>query len=75
MQGEATKAANAKGYVIVDLGKRKRRDVRELRKGGGKLLGEVEQSLAELRATGTVGESAQTVLVIVRQKPKRLRWF
>ena len=57
-------------YVVVDLGKKKRKDVKRLRKGSGKLAAMVDDSLAELRTAGAIGESAQTVVVIVREKTR-----
>lgn len=57
-------------YVVVDLGKKKRKDVKRLRKGSGKLAAMVDDSLAELRTAGAIGESAQTVVVVVREKTR-----
>lgn len=57
-------------YVVVDLGKKKRKDVKRLRKGSGKLAAMVDDSIAELRTAGAIGESAQTVVVVVREKTR-----
>ena len=56
--------------VVIDLGKKKRKKVRQLRKGKGPLLGEVDEAIAELRADGTINEGVVPVIVVVRQKEK-----
>ena len=56
--------------VVIDLGKKKRKKVRQLRKGKGPLLGEVDEAIAELRADGTINEGVEPVIVVVRQKEK-----
>ena len=57
--------------VVVDLGKRKRKQVRQLRKGEGVLAEQIEQTVAQLKSEGTIDADAQTVVVVVRQKSKR----
>ena len=59
--------------VVVDLGKRRRKQIRQLTKGGGKLLGEVNGAVAELRAAGTIAADAQAVVFVVRQRRRRLK--
>jgi uncharacterized protein DUF6200 len=61
--------------IVVDLGKHGRKRVKQLREGKGPLLAEIAHCIEELQAAGTVGVSAQPVVVIVRQKRrKRLAW-
>jgi hypothetical protein len=64
------KKAEVAPAVVIDLGKKKRKKVRQLRKGKGPLLGEVDEAIAELRADGTISEGAVPVIVVVRQKEK-----
>lgn len=59
--------------VIVDIGARKKSLVRQLRKGEGELMAEVDQTLEDLRANGRLDSGAQPVIFIVRQKSKRNR--
>lgn len=59
--------------VVVDLGRHRRKRVRELRRGKGKLMDDVNGALDDLRAAGTIVAGAQTVVVVVRQKRRRLR--
>ncbi len=58
----------AKSPVIIDLGKRKRKQVKKLRRGEGKLLDDVNGAVAELRTAGTLSADVQPVIVVVREK-------
>ncbi len=61
-------ASSANSPVIIDLGRRKRKQVKKLRRGEGKLLDDVHGAVAELRTTGTLSSDAQPVIIIVREK-------
>jgi hypothetical protein len=63
------------GVLLIDLGKKSKKQIKQLRKGSGKLVAEVNRCLHDLRAAGTVPESAQPVVMLVRQKQGRLRLF
>jgi len=66
----------ASSVVIVDLGKQKRKEIKELRKGTGKLMDEVRDTLAELRGNGTISSTAEPVVLIVREKLRKPKmWF
>lgn len=56
--------------VIVDLGKKKRKQVKKLRRGEGKLMDRVASILEELKSEGKVSSSAQPVIFIVKQSPR-----
>lgn len=56
--------------VIVDLGKKKRGDVKALRRGEGQLMDDVKDAISELSATGAVANGSQPVIVVVERKPK-----
>jgi hypothetical protein len=64
--------------IILDLGKRKRRDVRKLRKGRGRLLERAAVALEQLKEEGTLPASVRPVILIVREKRrsggKLFRW-
>lgn len=60
--------------VILDLGKQKKKQVKRLRKGRGRLMGDIALALEELQAEGVVKEGAQPVIVVVREKRKGRRW-
>ncbi len=61
--------------IIIDLGKHKRRRIRKLRRGKpGRLLDDVQGCLEELKTNETIDESAQPVVIVVREKRKRRKW-
>ena len=62
--------------IIIDLGKRRRKVIKELKRGSGKAMDEVEQALAEVRASlGAEGANKEIVPVVLiyRQKSRRKR--
>ena len=60
--------------VTIDLGKQKRRRVKNLRQGAGRLMDDVETAIAELTEQGVIAGDAQPVIVIVERKQKRPRF-
>ena len=70
---ENTKDVNAP--VVIDLGKRKRKMVKRLKKGKpGRLMNEIQDCLEELQSSDVISDSAQPVIIVVREKKKRKRW-
>lgn len=61
--------------IIIDLGRHRRKQIKRLREGTGKLLDEVLQSIHELKTAGRISESAQPVVVVVREKKKARNWM
>lgn len=61
----------SKDPILVDLGKKSRKNIKQLREGEGKLMLEVQDTIDELKANGTISESAQPLIIIVREKPAR----
>lgn len=62
--------------IILDVGKKKKRQVKDLKRGRGRLMDEVEQTLEDVRAgLGPQAEAKEIVPVVllIRQKPKRRR--
>ena len=57
--------------LIIDMGKKSRKQVRRAREGTGKLMDKINLMLEDLRAEGTIKADAQPVLIIVRQKPRK----
>jgi hypothetical protein len=61
--------------VVVDMGKKSRKQIKQLREGRGKLMTEVAGVLEELRIAGTISASAQPVVIVLRQRRKSpLMW-
>ena len=67
--------AKAVEPVIIDLGKKKRKRIKKLRRGCGSLIDQVSQTIEELKQTGAVQKNAQPVIVIVRQKSRNRRFW
>ena len=67
-----TSAAPASEYVIMDLGRHKPKQVKQLRKGRGKLLRRVQHAIDELRASGL---NQPIVLVVERKSPETTSMF
>ncbi len=60
--------APSKSPIIVDLGRKKRKAVKRLRRGSGKLMDEVNVTLQELRNAGTIGANVQPVIIVVSER-------
>ena len=76
---DPTKTQNqGKAPIIVDLGKKRRKLVKKLRKGSGRLMDQVNDTLQELKNAGTIAATAQPVIVVVRERrgspTKNLFW-
>jgi hypothetical protein len=66
----AENASSGGAPVVVDMGKHSRKTIKKLRSGRGKLLAEVNGVVAELRSAGSISESAQPIVIVVREKLK-----
>jgi hypothetical protein len=61
--------------LVIDLGKHKRKRIRDLRRGrAGRLLDEVQACIEDLKAEKKVSESAQPIIIVVREKRKKRSW-
>jgi hypothetical protein len=56
--------------IVVDLGKRPRKQIKKLAKGGGKLLDEVDTVMQELKVAGKINGAAVPVIIVVKQKAR-----
>ncbi len=76
-QVEKTESAPETGgsTLVLDLGSRKRKQVKRLRKGGGALMNRVQDTIEQLREDNELSLSSDVVIVIVKQKPKSRRFF
>lgn len=66
--------------IVVDMGKKTRRQIRKLRKGKpGRLLDRVEDTIQHLRENGALADDAQPIVIVVkerrRNRGKRLSKF
>lgn len=69
----ARPAENATAPVVLDLGKQRRKRIKQLRRGEGRLMDEVNASIDELRTAGALAADAQAVVIIVREKRRKMR--
>jgi len=53
---------------VLDLGEHRRKRVKKLRKGEGRLMEKVEDAVASLQEQGVLNADAQTVVVVVREE-------
>ena len=67
---EKPPATEIKAPIIIDLGKQRRKRVKDLRRGTGRLADEVNDCILELQAAGTLSLTAQPVVIVVQQKRK-----
>jgi len=58
--------------IVVDMGKKKRKDVKKLRRGEGKLMDRVMEAVANMHSEGTANPG-DTVVVVVERKDKRFK--
>ena len=58
--------------IVISMGKKTRRQIRKLRNGKpGRLMNRVEEAIERLRDDNTLDQSAQPVVIVVRQRAKR----
>jgi hypothetical protein len=57
--------------VVVDLGRKKRKQIKKLRKGTGPLMDDLQELLEKLRSGGLLAQGATPVVMVVKQKPRR----
>lgn len=68
-------APDTDSLMLIDLGSKKRKDVKRLRKGRGRLMGRVVDTVEELKASGEIEADSQVVVVVVKEKRKKLGWL
>jgi hypothetical protein len=68
-QEHGRREAHATEALVVDLGRRCKRDVDRLRKGRGPLMDDVEDCLEDLRAAGDLSQSVQPLIIVVKERP------
>lgn len=61
--------------IVIDLGKRKRKSIKNLRKGKGALLDKVGDCINELKTAKQISSDAQVVIVVVKEKENCPRLF
>lgn len=58
--------------IVIDMGKKNRKQVRKLSKGGsGRLMEKVSEAIEHLRENGALNAKAQPIVVIVEERRRR----
>lgn len=71
----ATKANGPAEPIVIDLGKKKRKQVRKLRRGKPSgLMDRVHEVLAELAEANGIKAGTQAVVVVVREKKRKQKY-
>lgn len=60
--------------VIIDLGKKKASQVKDLRRGEGELMDDVRDAIDELAGSGTIANGVAPVIIVVEKKAKAAAW-
>jgi hypothetical protein len=72
---DVAKATERLNPIVLDLGKHKKKSVKQLRNGKGRLIEEAMDSIEELQRVGTIPASAQPIILIVREKQRSRGMF
>lgn len=80
IQSESTKPKKPKkpkkaNTIILEFGRQKKKRIRDLREGRGRMFRKVVTAISELQKAGEVGDSVQPVIVIVKQKRSSRKGF
>ena len=71
-KGETVQTEVVNDPLIIDLGRRRKREIDRLRDGRGELLDEVLDCITELSGSGQILESSQPVISVVTEKRAKL---
>lgn len=63
-------SASSTRPIVVDLGKKPRKQIKKLTEGTGKLLDEVDKVIQELKVAGKISGTAQPVVIVVKEKAR-----
>lgn len=68
---DTNKATEESSPILISLGKKKRKNIKKLRKGRGPLMETIEETMAELKSHNKIQADAQPVVIVVREKRRR----
>jgi len=66
--------AEKEAPIVLDFGRTSRERIRQLLRGRGRLMADVNITLDELRTRGVLTDAVRPVIVVVREKPES-GWF
>lgn len=67
---EDSKRNGHSSLTVVDLGKHKRKAIKRLHKGKGKLMDKVHDALDQMSSEKIIESNAQVVVIVVKEKRK-----
>ena len=67
---QAVMAPAETSTIVLSLGTKRRKQIKRLKRGRGRLFERVETTIGQLQADGEIAEGAQVVVVVVKQKPE-----
>lgn len=71
----ATKSTEHPEPIVIDLGKKKRKQVRKLRRGKpSRLMDRVKEVLAEVAEANAIKPGTPTVVIVVREKSRKQKY-
>lgn len=69
---EAAASGGSPEAVVIDLGKKNRKQVRKLRRGKpGRLMNRIEEAMGHLEESGALAGDVQPIVVIVKERSRR----
>lgn len=72
---DTDKTAPGNATMVIDLGKKKRKQIKKLRKGKGPLSNKIDGLLAQLKEAGNLDANANTVIIVVEKKKRAMPKF
>jgi Family of unknown function (DUF6200) len=60
--------ADSDAPIVLDMGRKSRKQIRRLRRGEGKLMNRITGVIDELKNSGTITAGAQPIIVVVRER-------
>jgi uncharacterized protein DUF6200 len=56
--------------ILLDLGTKRRKNIKRLRKGRGNLMARLNETIEDFKRDETISASSQIVIVVVKQRRK-----
>jgi len=70
--GSADKPESPVETIVIDLGNKKRKQIKQLRRGEGKLMDSLQETLQQLPQDGTIPKGVPPVIVVVGKKMPKM---
>ena len=67
--------SDEKPFLVVDLGRKSKKQIKRLRNGTGKLTDRVLDTVDQLKQDDVIDRDAQIVVVVVRAEDEKKGWW